>query len=285
MHADAFFSIGKTHEVCQDFAKAGCLAPGHTFALLSDGCSSSPDTDFGARFMVMATLHYRNIYGVEKTPFEYSIFDPSWVVWRASEMVRPPLSSRCLDATLLGIFERPEGVSVAVAGDGVVIARRRDGKVEVYDYDFRGAPGYPSYLRDPSRLEAYYKEGYGDRLISFYEDIGAEVVAEPQPGKYRFTPGAQLQAEHDGPCSFLHFFREDYDLVLVASDGVHSFQNANTMGTVPMLEVIPHLVDIKSYTGQFMTRRCRAFQKFCAKEGWHHNDDLSVAAVYMGEEG
>ena len=52
MNADAYFTIGKEHVqkdpfVCQDYAAV--VGPGRV--VLSDGCSSSRHTDFGARLL------------------------------------------------------------------------------------------------------------------------------------------------------------------------------------------------------------------------------------------
>ncbi|MBM3457554.1 MAG: protein phosphatase 2C domain-containing protein, partial [Armatimonadetes bacterium] len=56
MHADAAFRMGCTHSVCQDYAVAlRATAAGGPAILLADGCSSSPDTDVGARLLARAT--------------------------------------------------------------------------------------------------------------------------------------------------------------------------------------------------------------------------------------
>ena len=81
-----------------------------------------------------------------------------------------------------------------------------------------------------------------------------------------------------------------YDLVAVMSDGVMSFQRpiTNDLGTsrhfedVPTADVVSSLMAVKSSKGKFIARRCKRFLKECAKKGWHHNDDLSMAALYIG---
>ena len=73
--ADAHFSIGKTHRVCEDYARAGLLPDGRAFAIVSDGCSSSPDTDFGSRLMTIAAQERMMLSG--------DFFEPSGVVWQA----------------------------------------------------------------------------------------------------------------------------------------------------------------------------------------------------------
>jgi len=290
MDSDAFFTIGKTHKVCQDYAKAGTLERCGAYAIVSDGCSGSPDTDFGARFITMAAVNDRHIHSAEVLRFYLSpLFDATEVARQAKEMIRSPLNPSCIDATCLGIFEEAGGVFVVAAGDGVILAKKRDGTVEVVDIDFNGAPGYPSYLVYPARLDAYYKEGYGERIVT--RTLGWVNGSDWDPSKetkHRFTPVAawveDLKTEVlDGPFVRLWFPKADYELVMVVSDGIHSFQDAATLERVPMLEIVPNLIGIKSYAGEFVARRVIAFEKLCAKKGWHHNDDLGVAAVYLGE--
>ena len=56
-NADSYFCIGSTHDVCQDYAIS---SPDRLRAIISDGCSSAPDTDFGSRLLVKAKE--RNFY-------------------------------------------------------------------------------------------------------------------------------------------------------------------------------------------------------------------------------
>ena len=51
MFADCAFAAGRGHDVCQDYAAAGGGAD-EPYAILADGCSTSPDTDVGARLLV-----------------------------------------------------------------------------------------------------------------------------------------------------------------------------------------------------------------------------------------
>ena len=62
MNADSTFTIGSSHQVCQDYAVAGLrndrgLASQRNrlaYAVVSDGCSSSIDSDFGSRLLSKA---------------------------------------------------------------------------------------------------------------------------------------------------------------------------------------------------------------------------------------
>src|SRR3954469_11076065 len=53
MNADHAFFIGNTHTVCQDYAMSGVTEDG-AYAIVCDGCSSSPEVDFGARALALS---------------------------------------------------------------------------------------------------------------------------------------------------------------------------------------------------------------------------------------
>jgi len=50
MHADHHYEIGSSHVACEDYAMSG-TQEGLTYAILSDGCSASKDSDVGARIL------------------------------------------------------------------------------------------------------------------------------------------------------------------------------------------------------------------------------------------
>ena len=63
MHADSFFAIGSTHKINQDYAWGGMpnthwseysMSAPRAIAIVSDGCSSSKDTDFGSRLLAQS---------------------------------------------------------------------------------------------------------------------------------------------------------------------------------------------------------------------------------------
>lgn len=260
---DVCYAIGKTHDVCQDYGVASDpdWDSGPAYVVASDGCSSSPDTDMGARFLARAATLF-------------SGFDPLAIILKADgyrkAMDLPP---QCLDATLLSSQVRPEdgGAVVFVSGDGVVVGRKRDGSgydhwVLTYNHN---APAYLSYLLDPGRLKSYLDGGCGKLKIE-----GSE---HPQP---------------EEPVLGLNFVRgfdsAEYDLVLVMTDGVTSFQRRE--GTcfvpVPLSDVLAQILDFKTLTPGFIRRRMGKFlTKFCPQNGWHHTDDITVAGIVLDPPG
>lgn len=256
MESDSYYAKGQGHQVCQDYAIAG-----RRFAVVSDGCSSSPNSDLGARYLANAAALRLREYG--------AIFDHGWVARRAAQAAALLGSERvCLDATLLTAFVDGRGVvHIEIAGDGLVLARRRDGALISYEVDDGGAPAYLSYLLDSKRREQYQLAGYNTRLVT--KCVDGETLS---------------QQRIDLPTTFVHSMRlssEDYQVIFLVSDGAKSFLDA-THQRVDAHDVVAELCAIKGYRGAFVQRRCRRFLgKTCHARGWHHDDDLAVAALYL----
>lgn len=271
-NADAYFEIGTTHSVCQDYARAGHTRGSYqrTFAVLSDGCSSSPDTDIGARLLVLAAERWiGSIIGPDLSAAKrltLTIEDAS----RAARFA--DVTQRALDATLLCAYESwdrdRDGIAASLRGDGVVAGRRRNGSTWIHVVEHtNGAPTYPSYMLDDERRRQY-EATFG--LALKHSTIGA----------FGDSPDSV------GPLDWF-FPACDWDLVLLMSDGVQSFQRvaqtetSRSLEPVPVEAVVRELLAVKGTAGEFMKRRCQAFRRFCDKEGWQHSDDFSVAGIWI----
>lgn len=277
MHADAFFAIGKSHIVCEDYARAGEEDLTGAFAIVSDGCSSSQDTDFGARFLTMAALRY--LAESDGLP------DPTITAYMARGSLPSLITDECLDATLLLARENVEGhVEVVAYGDGAIAARTREGEIFIWQIKFeRGTPAYPSYLLDPVRLRDYVREGYGQREVRLYID-----------GELRTTQDTPITLIEEGETAFrvrnfpvqMCFDPDYYETVMLLSDGADSFQKKGpTITWIPLPEIVDALMGFKTFKGQFVVRRCKSFlNRFCQRQGWEHYDDLAVAAIHLGDD-
>ncbi len=68
------------------------------------------------------------------------------------------------------------------------------------------------------------------------------------------------------------------------SDGVHSFTHVQPGEAAPEMPiVVAELMAFKTRQGAFVQRRAQAFRRDCARRGWRHQDDLSMAVVHWGE--
>ena len=274
MRADSIFAMGKAHTVCEDYARDGKI-PGteRAFAIVSDGCSSSPDTDFGSRFMTVAAIQTLARSGDR--------FNLGEIIHLAKQPTAGFMSPFCLDATLMMAWEKENGmIGVVAAGDGVIIARKWTGKTEVWAIDQGGAPAYLSYMLDPNRFKEYRAQGYGRRLVTHYVD-GEEMSDGRDDTVYMTHDGSRTPA-FDGMGFEIELDPSGYNLVMVSSDGLQSFKNMETQQEVPLLEVIPHVMDIRVLTGAFLRRAHNWFlTKTCPKLSWQHTDDFGTAALIV----
>ena len=262
--ADCFFKIGSSHEICQDYAVSS-LEPARV--ILSDGCSTAPDSDIGSRLIVLsktATKYYQT---------ERSIVQRAKL---AAETIGLP--EECLSATLLSVEYDLDTLYAEVWGDGVVVARKRNGNLEVFTIRYKsGAPYYLRYSLDPITEEKYVEKFGTEVEQEFVEIINGEVV---QPSK--ITQKLDWNEETQ-----FWFPKEQYDVVAIFSDGVQSFQQRNARETslsftpVSHYQIIKELFSFKGFQGHFVNRRCNKALKEFEALGLTHTDDFSMAAIYV----
>ena len=258
MHADTYYSIGSTHLVCEDYAWSDRDRDGNAFVLVADGCSSSPDTDVGARLLChSAARMLRSGHGLVLAHV---------IEQAAGGAEQLGLSPDCLDATLLAARVVADTIRVSLAGDGAVVARRHDGAIEGWFVSFNdSAPAYISYMLDDDRLGAFM----GAQPHRFVEDL---------------TGHTRVASLHADPFVLeLELPRADYDHVTLMSDGAQSFCDA-AQQRLDVARIALELAAFRSHTGQFVARRTRRFLKQARRRGWQHHDDLAVAALCSCDE-
>lgn len=285
MNADAFFLMGKSHAVCQDYALAGPFKypdhhlTGDPFIVVSDGCSSAPDTDFGSRFLGRAGVEFitRDMTG---EAFARSAITTAYACSRACG-----LHPDCLQATLIAAVKRLDFVVNYVCGDGVVVAREREsGRLVVKSYEFpSGAPFYLRYTLDPARVTAY-EDQFGAKCVVTSVNIEPTGVRSP-PETVEYTDLDEIL------CLSNFWPMRQFDLVALLSDGVRSFvkpvdsKTSKQTESVDYIDVVCELMRFKNYGGSFVQRRVRrAFDPMLGKfaqQGWVNTDDLSMAAIHV----
>jgi hypothetical protein len=287
MGSDSCFRIGSNHTVCQDYAASGHDGLGHPYAIVSDGCSGSPHTDYGARFLVQAArlqLEGKIAPGAAIPGSDPAFASLEWnaILPTARMMAMSAhLSRQCLDATLIRAMIVGLDVWVHQAGDGVVAARRRGtGKLEFSTRRFgENMPYYLSY-----RLDSREEVKYFDTARSYKQVVGCrsrETLEPPVPSMWSVNQGQEMRLERHMLVDEMHFPVEIYDLVFIMTDGAESFQDASGE-PVPLTSILDELFDIKSYSGEFIARRCNRFLgRVCAERGWKHSDDLAVAGIHL----
>ena len=287
MNADSAFQIGASHAVCQDYSLAGACppaalsgAPGpraSPYVILSDGCSSSPDTDVGARLLVRAAE--RTLLGLGGAAARdlaevHTEAARLALTWAELLGLRP----QAVDATLLTAHLDGGELVLGCSGDGVVCLQTRAGAVDVYSISYpSGYPLYPSYAHQPARLLALGDDGRPRKEVRHLRSASPEE---------RLRPGGTSVV--DSPTEVFSLKAADYKFAALFSDGVHSFFHPGQPGAggrgepVPLDEVLQDLISFKSTRGAFVGRRMKRFLKDCRQRGWQHADDLSVGALHLG---
>ncbi len=296
MSADAFFRMGSSHSVCQDYALAGTWFT-RPYAIVSDGCSgitdpkdpATPYTDWGARLLAWQARE-------RLSPMSEGFFPQDALVTALRREVGHLMLPRsAIDATLLAVTVGGSGdFLVYQVGDGVIAWREVSGAIGYETVQFaKGMPRYLSYLLDskahgrlvaPSGdaddlLAGSYevtsnrwdpKEGWGPQLLRtvFFEE------STPYARQLRFHRELPRDGSLHAPVS----------VVALLSDGVESFTDRDG-ADVELETLLPELLGFKNLHGRFVTRRCTKFlEKVCEKNGWKHTDDFSLAAVAVAAE-
>ena len=79
------------------------------------------------------------------------------------------------------------------------------------------------------------------------------------------------------------------EYIAIMSDGVHSFyetvltETSKINKSISYIDVLKELLTFKNYNKAFVQRRMNKFRKNCVKKNWANADDLSLAAIYIGE--
>lgn len=257
MHSDSFFFGSRSHKSCQDYARSGTIN-NKCYAIIADGCSSSPDTDFGSRLITLSAVD---------TIKNEDIFQGNEVIKLADSFRHRELSQFCLDSTLISIHVN-RSIWVNISGDGLVVRATKDGLYNSNKFDCNGAPNYLSYLLDENRMKKY-KEEFG-KIKIYHEDLNIETEIEAFSENNIITNNFELSI---------------YKYAIAFSDGIFSFQNKETLELIDYKEVLKEILDFKSFTGEFISRKMKKFlTKTCQERNWINTDDISVAGIYLEEE-
>ncbi len=293
MTADCAFRIGYGHAICQDY---GIARSGETArVILADGCSSSPDTDLGARLLVrtaerlMATDRRADVERREtgpspphpetELPVEGAGFHRRVVRAAAEIASQLGLNRQCLDATLLTLASGPERWTATLYGDGVLAVGDRNGRVRVTIVSYpAGYPDYPSYLADPDRRRLFEALAGNERRVDTWSLVSGEEKPEVACPDSAYPNSGGL---------VISGVVAETAWIAVLTDGVHSFSRTCSGGAaterIPLPEVLAELLAFRSWSGVFVQRRLQRFLKECEARSWRHADDLSMGALAFEE--
>lgn len=304
MNADCAFYTGKTHAVCQDYARS--KSGDFPYAILADGCSGSTDTDTGARLLVLAAE--RALAMTPATDFDSEFYTRVISMARVmADSARLPVES--LDATLLLAAYLPSSFDpngscteqvlqclggeesakhpvllASMYGDGVIAYKDKNlDKIIIHQITYpSGYPAYVNYIVGEGRAREWYnlthREPKPVDLLTYCCDPTTWKPDEIVPQHVKHTTVAISRQK---------FVIGDIEWIALMSDGVLSFaeksiEPGKSNRQIPLLEVLKDLLDFKNFKGPFVQRQVGWFERQLQKKNWQHDDDLSVASIYLG---
>ncbi len=260
MHTDSYYTIGKSHTTCQDYADHS-----DNIIVVSDGCSRVYDinnkqikarTDIGARLLAITTLSKLNQQKTQTLDDEFKQI----IILADQHRKNLELPKSTLSATLLTATHKNHHFHIIICGDGILCARSRKTQEWTYiKYEYNPLPPmYPTHWLNEAEINKC--------KITYYELPGPNFGGSTPSWKY---------------WHLTYIPTEDYDTILIFSDGIYSFTQNNK--PIQIEEIIDKLLDFKRMKGCFITRNLTAILKQLEKEGIIHQDDLSAAGIHIPE--
>jgi hypothetical protein len=275
MNTDEHFLIGKSHEVCEDYALS-YKDKERAILVLSDGCSSSDDTDVGARILchnAMRTLRQTGYNITSYGDLKEEVIDLS--IQTIDSM---GLDITCLNATLLTVYNSTDSdfIDVYIYGDGVLITKYiGDDNIYIQQAEFTtNAPYYPIYafdkaIADDISMHKEYKRVYGQENSLSWSQFGLDDPLQP----------------FDYP-TYCIIHKKNLEWLAIASDGLTSFINEdhtseNVGERIDLTTIVKDLLDFKGIKGKFVKRRLKRYLKDMNKKQIRNFDDVSLAVMHM----
>lgn len=233
MHTDVFLKSATSKNLCEDYI---FNAQGSPHIVLSDGCSSSHNTDVGARILTHIAYAELLLHNFS----DYETFKQT-IVERASTVLQHLcLPSSCLDATLVAAFTDKENLTIRFYGDGACFFRLKTGQTKFIrvKYD-NNAPYYLSYALNNSRLQQYYALQTDSKPVSVLTD---ESVTE--------------RVDLSKPLEFTVAL-DEFSECFIMSDGIEQVVDVKTSEILPPEQAVILLTDIKNPVGKCLQRSCK----------------------------
>lgn len=272
---DSFFSIGASHDICQDYSSALSTVEENPKGMIfiSDGCSMiatndnhcvpHPSSDIAARLVILAAMA--------------SMLDCKYIT-QAVDQIKGILKGfteattfGMLDATLIGVrwINKPE---ILWIGDGAILVETEREYIIKYRTFSPNMPVYCSYLVKYFQGEKYIKTGVEMTTNTITLDKTWDVIASGNKVEKLKTleDSMFIDAEEN----------TTHDIISISafSDGIEDIL-LPSKDRMPIIDAIKTLVSFKHTSGLFVRRRMKAQLRRWASEDIFPNDDLSMATI------
>jgi len=308
MNTDAYFEIGSTHIVCEDYALTGTSDGELAYAILCDGCSSSKHTDLGARLLAhiakdaLLYLNRRKLLHIENQNLTIFLDDlqelfKELVLKKVSEVKATLcLNTDAFDATLLiSVVVGPLHRFIMSWGDGYFLIKRKPPKdctiygIEMISTEYlSGAPFYLSYALSHDRSISY-RDTFGNFSINRYRSQ----FVHNSTGIVELNKSKKIKSLEDSSMESIFideseetvqdpkdYFEQPIAQIIMSSDGLGTYKKGQEEISIPSL--LPEILNYKNPKGEFVQRRMRnTVSRDHREQGITHYDDISFAVINL----
>jgi hypothetical protein len=254
LHYDHYHTIGLTHQVCQDYVVSG--EEPTPFIVLSDGCSSSPNSEIGAKILTLTTQQI--LKNADQWPLDYADFGQQLINTALNVTKRLQLSDGVLDATVMLAFLQEDNIMVYVYGDGCLLFTDHDGNIGTIEVVFtHNAPFYLTYWVNKERLLEY-------------------AMSEPEPLLLRDSVNGLSEPKAFQTPLIFSLPLKKYKFIGIASDGASHFVDIKKSEKMPLYGIATNLLAFPDTSNEFIKRHTIDVLAQQAKIGIYPIDDLSI---------
>jgi len=263
MLLDNVITIGKSHNICEDYSLIG--DKDNPFLCVSDGCSSSKNTDMGARLLCWAFKDFLTSWHDEIKIFNNKSVG-RYIISQAQKIAKEiNLNFNALDSTLITTRIFNNDIMIDFFGDGYLIVKYKAGAVYLFKISYtENAPFYLNVFNDPV-ITKKWQTLYPDNIlqIEIFDICDNDMKIQ--------TPSSLDYYSFNWDC-------ESIDSVFIATDGLGSFIN-NTGASLGIKEIVKDLLDIKIRNGEYLKRRMKKMLFKYQALGYTNYDDIAVASI------
>lgn len=251
------FNGDKKLKVCEDY---GILE--EKSVIISDGCSTQPFSDWGARILTRNFKEALNCFiGCGGIFDNFNVLISDVYADSIYDISKICLNKNILNASLSSLFISEDYVYSHVLNDGYLIIGFKSGITEVYKFTYRA--NYPYYLlyRFDKELNGLYKKQFFANTVMVEKFILDKDLCNIQIDQNEF------------PYDYHRFSKNKIDelkYILITTDGL------NTFGSYSLLDVLKELLNFKSLRGEFIQRKVNAFYRELEKNKITNGDDLTI---------
>lgn len=253
IYVDSVLALGKLHTICQDYVTiSNTDIP---YIILSDGCSSSPDTDIGARIIASMVKHLLTQHSLDNINIELlckDIFKQALLVVKQMH-----LPETALDCTLIAAYIYQDQLFYFVIGDGI-IAYQNQSETIIKHFSFHEENVfYGNYFNNEYRYELMEKSQIKPLLTSIVKNESI-ITNSIYLDDFIYHDSIDIHS--------LKYF-------IISSDGLLSCSTDKKEA----IQYFNQFLDFKNFKGEFIKRRFHHWNKNINKEGIQHADDISIA--------